>query len=175
MNASLSVWLYCLKHYLKMVFFLSSPAELPHNPASLLLTLIAYIIAAVVLLGDQSSLAVIIAQVLIEVMILLGISYIILKFNQKSARLFQTMSALIGCNLIMTIFTIIFTPPLSENGELSPLFVKISLILLFWNLAVISLIFKRAFEIRTIVAGFISFNYFLFYEFLLSYLFKMNL
>jgi hypothetical protein len=55
-------------------------------------------------------------------------------------------------------------PTAEQPGTLT---LQLNLLLLFWNLAVISLIFKRAFEIRTIVAGIIAFNYFLLYELLL--------
>ena len=51
---------------------------------------------------------------------------------------------------------------------MDPLVFYFNLLLLFWYLAIISLIFKRSFEIRTMTAGFLSFNYFLFNLFLLT-------
>jgi hypothetical protein len=62
--------------------------------------------------------------------------------------------------------------PLPMGGEaVQPLTQQVSIVLLVWNLAALSLIFKRSFEIQTVLAGFIAFNYFLLYEFILISLF----
>lgn len=169
MNSLLSAWLNSLKHYLQMCLFLSTPAKLPYSPASILLTLIAYIIVGELLLGDERTLLSIIVQIAAEVLILFCISFIALKITRKPQRLIQTLSALIGVSLCISLASLltILIFDSSENGQINPAVLQFNLILLLWNLAVISLIFKRAFEIRTIAAGFIALNYFLFYEFLL--------
>ena len=170
MNSILSVWFSSLKHYLQMSVFSSSPAKLPFSQASLILTLIAYITVGEFLLGEERALLSIILQIGIEILILLSITFIALKLTNKPERLLQTISALIGVSLIISLTSLLIMSALPESGnaeEINPLILKVNLILLFWNLAVISLIFKRAFEIRTITAGFIAFNYFVFYEFLL--------
>ena len=170
MNSILSVWFSSLKHYLQMSVFSSSPAKLPFSLASLILTLIAYITVGEFLLGEERALLSIILQIGIEILILLSITFIALKLTNKPERLLQTISALIGVSLIISLTSLLIMSALPESGnteEINPLILKVNLILLFWNLAVISLIFKRAFEIRTITAGFIAFNYFVFYEFLL--------
>lgn len=153
-----------------MSLFLSSPAKLPHSPAPVLITVLAYIAVGELLLGDQRNLLSITIQIGIEVLILFCISFIALKFTQKPQRLVQTVSALIGVSLIVSVVSLVIMSVLPDSGDaeqLNPLVVNINLLLLFWNLAVISLIFKRAFGVRTIVAGFIALNYFVFYEFLL--------
>ena len=153
-----------------MALFMSSPAKLPQGSAPVFLTLLAYITVGELLLGEQRSLISIIIQIGIEVMILACISFIALKLTQKPQRLLQTVSALIGVSLVVSVVSLLIMSALPDSGDaeqLNPIVVQVNLILLFWNLAVISLIFKRAFEVRTIVAGFIAFNYFVFYEFLL--------
>ncbi|MCK4710496.1 MAG: hypothetical protein KAU21_17915 [Gammaproteobacteria bacterium] len=170
MNSLFSAWFSSLKHYVQMSIFLSSPAKLPYSPTSVFLTLLAYIVVGEILLGEERSLSSIIIQIGLEVLILFGISFIALKLTKKSQRLLQTMSALVGVSLVISVVSLLIMqalPDISDIEQINPLVLKINLILLLWNLAVISLIFKRSFEIRTITAGFIALNFFVFYEFLL--------
>lgn len=153
-----------------MSVFMSSPAKLPQNPAPLLVTILAYIVTGELLLGDQRSFLSIMVQIAIEVIILFSISYIALKLTRHPQRLVQTLSALIGVSLIVSIVSLLIMSAFPHNAkaeQLNSLVIQINLILLFWNLSVVSLIFKRAFEISTLFAGFIAINYFIFYEFLL--------
>ena len=46
------------------------------------------------------------------------------------------------------------------------LVIYITLVILLWNLAVLSLIFKRAFDISTHISAMIAFNYFIAYQFI---------
>lgn len=170
MNSLLPTWLNSLKHYVQMSLFLSSPAKLPYSQASLFLTVLAYILVGEFLLGDERGLISIIIQISFEVIILFAISFITLKLTNKPQRLLQTVSALIGVSLIISVTSLLIMFLLPESGDaeqINPLVLKLNLLLLLWNLAAISLIFKRSFEIRTITAGFIALNYFVFYEFLL--------
>lgn len=163
-------WLHCLKLFVQLSLFLASPASLPYSPSCLILTLLAYLASGVFLLGDQYSLPVILAMTIIETLLLLAISFIMLKFSRRSERLLQTITALVGANLIMSLVSVpllMLLPDAPTAEQPGTLTLQLNLLLLFWNLAVISLIFKRAFEIRTIVAGIIAFNYFLLYELLL--------
>lgn len=161
-----------------MTLFASSPARLPYHPPSIILTLIAYYFVAILILGDQRSQLSILLQLLLEVALLFSVSYIFLKYRNRTARLLQTLSALIGINLVISTVSLPFYLTLSDSlkgEEISQLTQVLYLLLLLWNLAVISLIFKRAFEIRTIVAGIITFNYYLLYELLWINLFKESL
>ena len=83
------------------------------------------------------------------------------------------MSALIGINLIVSLVSIPVFYLLSSPtpDQVNPLTLQINVILLVWNLAIISLIFKRSFQINTLLAGFIAFNYFVLYEYILMKLF----
>lgn len=162
--------LICLKHYIQMSLFFSSPSNLPYNQNCIIYTLVAYVGVGILVLGDQYNLPTIVAIIFIETAIFAAISFIMLKFVKKPERLLQTISALIGVSLIISLISFFFIsllPTPTDEQQVSPL----ALIVLFWNLAVVSLIFKRSFEIRTIVAGFIAFNYFLLYELILINLF----
>ncbi len=170
MSHVLKLWLLCLHQYLKMCLFQSSPSNLPFNPKTIVLTVLAYILVGYTLLASERSLLSITAQIFVEVSILYAISYLVLKLVKKPERLIQTLSALIGVNLIVSLVSIpvfyLVSPPTPDQlaGSMA---LQINVILLVWNLAIISLIFKRAFQINTLLAGFIAFNYFLLYEFIL--------
>jgi hypothetical protein len=166
------LWLVCLRHYLTMALFRSSPASLPYHPYTLGLTLGAYVLVALILLAGERSVHSILMQVSIEVAILYLISYFMLIYMGKPERLVQTVSALFGVNLVIGFISIplFMALPPSTAEHISPLTLNVSLLILFWNLAAISLVFKRAFEINTLAAGFIAINYFLVYEFILLYL-----
>ncbi len=163
-------WLYSLKHYSKMMIFMSSPSNLPYCPSCLLFSLMAYIACGKLLMGETRSLIMITTQIIIELFILYLISSVILKVVHKTERLQQTVSALIGVSLVISFVSLpimAILPDIRDGDTINALTVQVSLVILIWNLAVISLIFKKAFEIRTILAGFLSFNYFLLYQFLI--------
>lgn len=168
-------WIICLKIYLRMCIFISSPSQLPPGLACIALTFVAYLVVGLLWLADQQGIPAVVTQVGLEVSILYAFSFIILKFRNKIERLRQTMSALIGSSLIISMVSIPILSILPEapaEDQINALTLQVNLLLLFWNLAVISLIFKRAFEISTIAAGFIAFNFFLLFELILLNVFK---
>lgn len=170
MTALLFEWLGCLRLYLRLCLFMASPADLPARQTSLLLTLIAYVITGFVILGDQIAALTIIGHIAIELAVLSAFSYLVLRFQQRQERLLQTLSALIGSSLVISLISIPVMALLPNGGSVqdpAPLTLQVNLLLLFWSLAVISLIFRRAFEIPTLAAGFLAFNYFLLYELLI--------
>ena len=123
--------------------------------------------------GQPWSLVSIVAQIAVEVGILYLITLVALTLSRKRERALQTLSALIGVNLVISFISIPifqFLPP-STPEQVDPVTLQVNLLILVWNLAVISLIFKRAFEISTALAAFVAFNYFLLYEFILISLF----
>ena len=126
------------------------------------------------LLGNDRSLLSITAQIIVEVGILFAISSVVLKLVKKPERLIQTMSALIGVNLIVSLVSIplFYLLPAPAPDQLDSTSLQLNVILLVWNLAIISLIFRRSFHINTLLAGFIAFNYFLLYEYILMKLFQ---
>jgi hypothetical protein len=84
----------------------------------------------------------------------------------------QTFSALLGVNIIISIVIIpIYRLLVSDFDEPNGAALNFNLIVIFWNLAVMSQIFKQAFNINTLPAALISFNYFLVYQTLVVWLF----
>lgn len=160
-------WLASLKHYLLMCLLLSSPERLPFNPYCIALTVFSYFLVGLLLVDEQRGYAVICAQILLEMGMLGLIAYIGLRWKKSLPRFLQTYSALLGVNLVITIVTIpVYRTVASYEDSLSNLLIYATVAILIWNLAVLSLIFKRAFEISTHLSAMIAFNYFVVYQFI---------
>ena len=162
-------WLTSLPRLFKISLMLASPASLPYSPGALLLTLLSYIAVGYFALGAKYSLLSISAQVMIEIAILAAISYFFLKLKHRLRRFLQTLYALIGVNLVISAFSLLLLKLLAPAAVVEPgsFIVKAELLIMLWNLAAVSLVFQRAFEIRTLLAAFAAFNYMLLYQFLL--------
>lgn len=152
-------WLLSLKHYVLMCLQLSSPENLPSNPQSIALTVGSYLLVGLLLVDERHSYAVICAQILVELGLLGLIAYIGLRWKKSMPRFPQTFSALVGINLVFTVVMIPVYHSLASNAD-DLQYLLIYLVLVVWSLAVLSLIFKRAFEISTRLSAMISFNYF---------------
>jgi hypothetical protein len=164
-------WLVSLKHYLLMCLLLSSPDRLPYNPYSVALSAFIYFVIGLFLVDAQRSYTLVCAQILLELGMLGLIAYFGLLWKQSLQRFLQTFSALLGINVIITAVTIPayhFVAASGSADDNSLLYVTI--IILIWNLAVLSLIFKRAFEVSTHLSAMISFGYFVVYQIIVYWL-----
>lgn len=163
-------WLVCLKHYVLMCLFASTPDNLPNRQQQISISLAIYLLAGMLLVSEQRSFLVICAQILLEQVLLLGIAWAALSWKKTLPRLMQTYAALLGINLVFTVLTIaiyyLFDSSVSPGSEANKWLDAISFVIILWNLAVVSLIFKRAFEVSTPFSVLIAFNYFLLYQFL---------
>ncbi len=162
-------WLYSLKQYLLMCLLLSSPERLPYSPYPLLLTGFAYFLLGLLLVDPERGYAVICAQILLEMAMLGLISYLGLRWKESLSRWLQTFTALLGINVIITAATIPVYY-LGINNEDSNYGLLLDIVQI-WNIAVLSLIFKRAFEISIRLSAVISFAYFIVYLFTVFWLF----
>jgi hypothetical protein len=170
----LRLWLYCLAQFVRLSLFLSSPARLPWNPALLAMTLAAYLLAGWLILGSLRPLGDILIQIGIEIGLLALITRLLLAIQQHPERFVQTLHALIGVNLVVSLVSyplMAWLPQPLRDGQPDMTALQLSLLLLLWNLAAISLIFRRAFGIGTLLAGFLAFSYFLVFEWLLMKVF----
>lgn len=158
-------WLQSLKHYLLMCVLLSSPARLPYNPYPIVLTGLVYFMLGLLLVDEQRGYALVCAQILLELGMLGLIAYIGLLLKQSLQRFQQTFSALLGINVVITAVTIPTYNFVAANGSVNNnLLLYVTVAILVWNLAVLSLIFKRAFEVSTHVSAVISFCYFVVFQ-----------
>jgi hypothetical protein len=169
-------WLISLKHYVLMCLFRSGPDSLPASVHSILFSLFAYCLIGFSLVDDQHSYVSIIQQIAIELSLLAGFIYIGLKWKNLLFRLKQSFSALLGINMIVSIVGILVYHALIDEygsvseGELDRNVLNAELLIVFWNLSVMTMVLKQALDIKTLLAAMISFNYFIVYQFLIVWL-----
>ncbi len=172
MQTIIGSWLTSLKHYLLMCLLLSGPERLPYNPYPLVLTVFSYFLIGLLLVDEQRNFAMVCAQILLEFALLGAIAYAGLRWRNKLPRLLQTFAALVGANMVITVVTIpIYRAITDQADNTDSLLVTSTIIILVWNLAIISMIFKRAFEISTQLSAMISFNYFVVYQFVVFWMY----
>ncbi len=165
-------WLTSLKHYLLMTLLLSSPERLPYSPQSTLLTVMVYFMLGSQLVDEQRSASMVNMQILLELVMLGLIAFFGLRWKKLLPRFQQTFSALVGINVVISAAAIpAYRMAGAGSGDPDSTLIYVTLAILVWNLAVLSLIFKRAFEISTQLSAVISFNYFVVYQFMTVWLY----
>lgn len=155
-------WLRSLKQYVAMSLFLSSPDRLPYNPYCTALSIFFYYLLCLGLVDETRSFTELSAHLTFELGLLALFVYAGLRWRGAVPRFQQTFSALVGINMLITLASILLyrIDTGSENMLDNPLFY----LLLVWNLAAMSLIFKRAFEISTHLSAMLAFNYYVIYQ-----------
>ncbi len=165
MQKNFGLWLISIKHYLSMCLLLSSPDRLPYSQHAIAFNLITYLLVGTLMVNDNNSYANISIQIFLQFGLMGLIAYAGLKWKQQLDRFTQTFSALTGVTVIIDTLaiplyrTIAFGPEGQENTLL-----LLTLAIMIWNLAVMSLILKRSFEITTLVSAILAFNYFVIYQ-----------
>jgi hypothetical protein len=164
----LTQWAYCLKHYVLMCVLSSGPERLPNSIQCIILSLLSYLLIGLMLVDTQRGYLTIVGQISIELGLLSVVAYGGLRLRKKLPRFYKTLSALVGANLIMTAISIpiykLFMDSSITSGSLTQIEINLAMALIFWNLAVMALIFKRAFDIGTLASAMISFNYFVLHQ-----------
>lgn len=158
----------CFSTYLKLSFFKATPEQLPFDFACIVKALVVYSAINLWLLDAHSSVFDVLLKIAIEMGLLVVFLKIGLKVTHKSERFIQTMSALIGVGMVISLISIpiyyLLIPQFLQQQELTQSVINITLLLLIWNLAVISHIFKRSLEISTLMSAVIAFNYLIVFE-----------
>jgi hypothetical protein len=175
MTYTFKQWLVSVKQYVLMCLLLSGPDRLVVNLHNIMLSLFCYCLIGFALVDEQRSYLTIIMQIALELMLLTLVSYTGLRSKNLLSRLPQTFSALLGVNIIISVISIpvymLLVQDFNAQGEPSSTALNFTWLIIFWNLAVMSQIFKQAFNINTLLAALISFSYFLVYQFMLFWLF----
>ena len=166
-------WLTSLKHYLLMCLLLSSPERLPYNSSIVLLTGFLYYLVGLMLVDAAHGYELVCAQITLELFMLGLITYVGLNLRNSLPRFKQTFSALIGTNAIITALTIpAYRFAIDSSNVDDNMLIYVTLVFLTWNLAVLSLIFKRSFDISTQLSAMISFAYFIIFQLTVIWLFS---
>ena len=175
MNYHLKQWLISIKHYALMCLLISGPDRLPGSVQNIILSIFCYCLVGFALIDEQRSYATILLQIALELLLLALVCYSGLKWKGLLPRFTQAFSALIGVNIIISIVSIPAYRMLVQDdlvdGDLNRIAINTTMVIVFWNLVVMSSIFKKAFNVNTLIAAIISFNYFLVYQFIVVWLF----
>lgn len=175
MNYHLKQWLISIKHYALMCLLISGPDRLPGGIQNIILSIFFYCLVGFALVDEHRSYATILLQIALELLLLALVCYSGLKWKNLLPRFTQAFSALIGVNVIISIvsipaYRILIRDDLAD-GDLNRIAINTTMVIVFWNLVVMSSIFKKAFTVNTLIAAIISFNYFLVYQFTVVWLF----
>jgi hypothetical protein len=161
MQSITSHWLASLRHYCMLCLLLSSPERLPYNPYAFAITVTAYFGLGVFFVGEDYGYAVVAARILLEMAMLAAIARLGLAMKNFPNRFAQTFSALVGINFVMTLVAIPLQKLFLAGADGSSTAANVVFILfVVWNLAAVSLVFRRAFEISIPLSAMISFGYF---------------
>lgn len=165
----------CFFIYLKLCFFSASPEQLPWSWFCIAKSLIVYCLVSIFLLDVQSSVFDVVLKILIELGLILIILQVGLKITKQPERFHKALSAFMGVGMIVSLISVPFytylLPDVGEKGEISQALIYLTIIILVWNLAIISEIFKRTFNITTFLAFVVTFNYFISFQLLILALF----
>jgi CDP-diglyceride synthetase len=173
MQSILGPWLVSLKHYVYMTLLLSSPERLPYHPQAIVLNIVSYFALGLLLVSESFSYVRISGQIALQLVMMAMITQVALKRNKLQSRFVQTYSALTGITLLIDAVTIPVHLHIMDRPEMPDTTIMwIGFAILFWNLAVLSLIFRRAFEVSTPISAIISFSYFVAYHLFAFWLFK---
>ena len=157
-----------------MCVFVSGPQRLPHSVACIAVSIFAYFLIGFALTNEHRGYGMVVFQILLELAMLSLIAYVGLRWKDMLNRFTQTCSALVGINLVVSAVTIPFFHLFSDNSsstdQIDNQILLATMLLVFWNLAVLSQIFKQAFETNTVMSAMIAFNYFLVYQFVVVWI-----
>lgn len=130
--------------FFEIAIFRKGPQDVPASPWVLRLILPVYVAVnlLILLLNEDWSSA--FAQVFVDFLLNVGFSWPLLYFAGKSGRFQQTLSALIGADIVINCIRI--PAVASLNTEAADLAYIVMMVLMIWHLSVIGHIFRHALD-----------------------------
>lgn len=133
-----------LKLYFDICLFRKGPQDVPFSGSIFRLLILVYAsVSFLIMILSNNSLNALL-QVLVEVMLILGLSWVILFFAKRPARYHQTASALLGTDALISLFSIPAMATLVGQGTLLAFIVIV--LLMIWHWVVSGHIFCNALE-----------------------------
>lgn len=140
------------------------PGDMPYSPVLLGLLLVAGMIIDNINLGfalPGAGLFQVAGTVLAHTTVLLGSLSALMVLTGYMARVVQTLTALTGSGLIISLIAMPLIMLSSLSQQLAMTLAMLLLVLNIWSLAVTMHIFRHALEIKLILAGLLAIGYFL--------------
>jgi hypothetical protein len=119
------------------------PQAAPASPFLLAVTLLAYVLAGIVLLAVGANLGAAIVQTLAEALMLFFFLWLVLYVRKKPERLLQTATATLGCDALISLFAIPLLTALKAFPDIAVIPLLL-LILMFWHFAIMAHILRHA-------------------------------
>ena len=148
---------------LALLFLKAAPEDLPYSPRLTIQLVVFYVLSGIVVLQTTLAPDDVYAGILLGVFIQYVFAYAVLVALNKSARLLQTFTALIGVSLL---FNVISWPVFSVLADgtaseaLKSTMSLVFLLLISWEVLVKAHIFKHALEMKMFAALALSFSLF---------------
>ena len=133
-----------LKLFFKICLFKKGPQDIPASSWLLRLLIVAYALVNFLLLKLSSDSYSAFLQVLVEILLILGSSWVILFIARKPARYQQMTSALIATDAVISFFAL---PAMATMmGQGSALALIVIILLMLWHWLISGHIFSNALE-----------------------------
>lgn len=152
------------------------PQALPAAPALAGLCAAAYALSGFVsLLGSGPSLQVVLAQTVLDLMLLTAFTHLLLLAFGKSARFLQTWTALTGTGTLFALMVIPLTWLFAQNGgtDVAPIGSYLYLGLVLWSIAVMAQVLMHALSTSRLIAIGWSLGYFTLSVVAMTFLFPL--
>jgi hypothetical protein len=128
--------------FLEICAFKKGPQDVPAAKALLQLLAILYMAISFLVLILNMDAATALMQSIVETLLVLGFPWLLLNLARKPARYLQTVTALLGCDILISLCAL---PALSSlSVEPTPLGLAAVFMLMIWNWLVTGYIFKHA-------------------------------
>ena len=149
-----------LKKFLDICLFRAAPQDLPYSTFLLLLSLGGYFIVGIILSLFEWTLLKSIAIVLMDLVLLAGLSYLILWIRLSTDRYVQTLTALAGSGIILELagLPVYALKYVVDSGAI--VVAAIFWIWVFWNLAVFGHVMRYALSTTMWTGAMMSLLYF---------------
>lgn len=134
------------------------PQDVPYSPAFLVMLLLSYLLAGLGITTLESPLDEAIIQVLVEAVMLASYASLLLLIHKKKGRLVQTLSALFGTDIILTLPSIPVLLWLQQHPEAHGAFLALFTLML-WHILVAGHIYRHALTCHPMVGLIWSFAY----------------
>ncbi len=133
-----------IKLFYEICLFKKGPQDVPISRGLLFLLIPCYAGVSFLILILNTDVITAVLQVLVELVLVLGLTNMILLMAKKESRYLQTVSALIGTDTIISFFAIPVMATLVGQGSVNSLVVIV--ILMIWHWLVSGAIFSHALE-----------------------------
>ena len=132
-----------IKLFVDICLFKKGPQDVPVSPLLLILSLLAYLLVGVFLLGLETSWSEGVLQALVEAVMLFGFLWITLKTAGLMSRLLQTATAMLATDALISSLAVPLLTWMVTSPEAKGVYLFL-LLLMLWHMAVVAHILRHA-------------------------------